>query len=324
MANKKMIKKKTPRPETRFEKTERNATEFKNANPELLWFNDDILECIAGISQVLMFTAEEFSERDRDYIEMFVEMHKDDEHMSKKALSKEALYSLVIDSVSQDIYEFLAETNDFLRQIYAKRKLFSSTPEGAKALPIIIEILSILQHFIDKGNEAIELFEFAIGYGFYDSPEHYKKIHGIDITKHYKKREEIGLEEYEDACENILLFTTYIEEYKAGFRLYELANKLQAFYILMGGSIKENRDEATMREFATLKQFMRDFCEKQSQKLLRYRRKSVNDAHSRKTVTLPEHVGEWRTGQSKKYKVSDLKKNWPGYCGILPNLPALK
>jgi len=58
--------------------------------------------------------------------------------------------------------------------------------------------------------------------------------------------------------------------------------------------------------------------------LLRYRRKSLNDANIRKCITLPEPIRIWKTGQAKYYKAIDLKEKWPSYCEILPNLPPLK
>ena len=43
-----------------------------------------------------------------------------------------------------------------------------------------------------------------------------------------------------------------------------------------------------------------------------------------KTITLPEHIGNWKTGQAKRYRVSDLIKSWPEYREELPNLPELE
>jgi hypothetical protein len=74
----------------------------------------------------------------------------------------------------------------------------------------------------------------------------------------------------------------------------------------------------------SLLQFMQQYCEKQSRQLLRCRRKSINDARAQKTVTLPEHVGKWKTGMTKRYKAKDLISHWPQYREVLQNLPKLK
>ena len=51
-------------------------------------------------------------------------------------------------------------------------------------------------------------------------------------------------------------------------------------------------------EDATLMRFMKKYCEKQSNTLLRHRRKSLNDAHNRGTITLPKHAEPWKSGNS--------------------------
>jgi len=83
-------------------------------------------------------------------------------------------------------------------------------------------------------------------------------------------------------------------------------------------------DENEKHDAITLIEFMQECCKEQTLRLLKHRRKSLNDAHNRKTITLPKHIGKWKSGQKKYYKASDLKENWPRYLKVLPNLPPLK
>jgi hypothetical protein len=77
-------------------------------------------------------------------------------------------------------------------------------------------------------------------------------------------------------------------------------------------------------ERVTLKKFVEEYCIKQPRPLLKYRRKSLNDASYRKTIELPKPVRKWKSGQPKYYDAGDLIENWPNYCDVLPNLPSLK
>lgn len=78
------------------------------------------------------------------------------------------------------------------------------------------------------------------------------------------------------------------------------------------------------KKAVTLLQFMQRYCEEQKLPLLKCRRKSLNDAHNREAIKLPELARRWKSGQSKYYKASDLIEKWPSYCDALPNLPFLK
>jgi len=105
-----------------------------------------------------------------------------------------------------------------------------------------------------------------------------------------------------------------------------LNNSSKAEPMAKGQSIKpvEELDENEKHDAITLIEFMQEYCKEQTLSLLKHRRKSLNDVHNRKTITLPKHIGKWKSGQKKYYKASDLKENWPRYLDALPNLPPLK
>lgn len=77
------------------------------------------------------------------------------------------------------------------------------------------------------------------------------------------------------------------------------------------------------RKMVTLIQFMEDYCQSQTHSLLQSRKKSIQKAHQKGKLTLPELSMPWRRGQSKHYYADKLIKHWIGYCKILPNLPQL-
>ena len=74
----------------------------------------------------------------------------------------------------------------------------------------------------------------------------------------------------------------------------------------------------------TLGGFMELFCTPLLPKLRRSRRESLLSAAHRGKITLPPVEGNWKSGQSKKYRPIALMRNWPKYREYLPNLPELK
>ena len=89
------------------------------------------------------------------------------------------------------------------------------------------------------------------------------------------------------------------------------------------------QDESSMDEGVgdtpvTLRGFMRLFCKPLSKNLSDSRIRSLQSAARRGEVQLPRYEGNWKPGQSKKYRPSALIKAWPDYRNILPNLPELK
>ena len=107
----------------------------------------------------------------------------------------------------------------------------------------------------------------------------------------------------------------WMEAVKVAWQIVKLSR--EPFRLTGSGTIDPKKK-------VSLLQFMKEFCKKQSGNLLRSRRKSLNDAHNRKVIKLPELAVEWKSGQTKYYKASDLMKMWPNYCEVLPNLPSLK
>jgi len=77
------------------------------------------------------------------------------------------------------------------------------------------------------------------------------------------------------------------------------------------------------KEMVTLIQFMEDNCQAQSPILLQSRKKSLQKAHQKGKLQLPELSIPWKRGQSQYYYADKLIERWDQYCKILPNLPQL-
>ena len=93
--------------------------------------------------------------------------------------------------------------------------------------------------------------------------------------------------------------------------------------------LKNTRKQAAIsvtgenRETVTLIQFMENYCQAQSHSLLQSRKKSLQKAHQKGKLQLPDLSIPWRRGQSKHYYADKLTELWDQYCKILPNLPQL-
>ena len=73
----------------------------------------------------------------------------------------------------------------------------------------------------------------------------------------------------------------------------------------------------------TLVLFLATYCNIQKKQLLLSLTSRLFKAHENKTITLPKPVKRWKSGQSKYYRVGDLRRNWPSYAEDLPGLPPI-
>ena len=88
-----------------------------------------------------------------------------------------------------------------------------------------------------------------------------------------------------------------------------------------------SKKPAASEEFRlTLYEFASEYCEltKMGPSLLKSRVQSLQSAVRRGVVELPPCQENWRSGQSKKFRMSDLKQCWPGLRETWPGLPSLK
>jgi hypothetical protein len=96
------------------------------------------------------------------------------------------------------------------------------------------------------------------------------------------------------------------------------------------GNCERVKGKETETETAiTLKEFILEYCEN-GDKLspnvfdsrINYIKRASRNVNS--CISLPEHVGKWKTGQSKRYYPSQLIEKWPEYQKVNPSLPPLK
>ncbi|MHC4658538.1 MAG: hypothetical protein ACYS83_05090 [Planctomycetota bacterium] len=282
---------------------------------------EEPLEFLLRLSGELSSWGLDIQDHGKDYVQSWMEVYEED----KSEGGKRAFYGHVTDSIYEDITELQYEAVDLLMAIYGHLNLLALPTEAS---PVILEALGVFQLFVDKLSEVYDEFIDDLRYSmFEDCLDEMSQIYGKRILARFKKEAVLKLKEYENAFSEIACFTEYVEEHQIAFRLGELAARLKAFCISKGGGLalpKLTRGGAQEKKAVTLLQFMQRYCEKQKLVVLRYRRKSFNDAHNRKTITLPEHVGQWKSGRAKYYNVGDLKEKWPTYRDVLPNLPPLK
>lgn len=262
-----------------------------------------------------------------DYMPGLIELHSsdwDDTRISDKKI----IYGEVVTSISESLIDSRNGWHHFLESFYKQKETVVKLLEDHHIFNDVIEIVSIVEVCLKITNEHLESYDLGLCYYFFEGElEELKRHCGKNAMKFFKKYDDLTVENFEAAFETITDLMHFFDAGKFGIKLMELSSKLETFCKLTDGYPDEAKGITHSSEEEkpiTLIRFMTKYCEKQSRKLLRYRCKSINDANSRGTITLPEYVGDWRTGQSKKYEVSDLKNNWPEYCEILPSLPELK
>ena len=279
------------------------------------WWHSEPKDLLGDTIWFVQEQGEGLEEEDEDTVKDWIEIHTED----TPDLEGIALYEAIVDSLQQGIVIDIVETSDLLIALYAhKDDFFSLKSQGM--FSIITEICGVLQLYVEKGLAMVDHFEYHLRYNKWGPEETVEEIFGTKAKERYKKREELILEDYEVACSGVEEFGGYVCENRIGHRLLDLALRLKAWHYLTKDDSTKIRGE---QEIALLG-FMQHYCVKQKRTLLQYRRKGLNEAHSRKTIVLPKHIEPWKTGQSKRYKVDDLKSNWQDYCEALPNLPALK
>ena len=74
----------------------------------------------------------------------------------------------------------------------------------------------------------------------------------------------------------------------------------------------------------TLKQFMEQYCEPMTSKLLESRLAELQRRSRHGAIGLPAYVGQWSPGKSKYFNAADLRERWPSYRTQFPALPKLK
>lgn len=286
-------------------------------------------DCLMKIAQQAWGVAETLEEYEPDYIQELIEIYsgKDSTDPADIIDDKITVYSEVNTHIGEDVVSFRNECHHFLEAFYQQKEKVIELIEHDFVLHSIIKVISIFEEFLAKLGDTLSDCEDHLCYAMYDGYfKDLESIHGKNAIKHFKKYAELTTKEYEFAFEEITAFMNYINESKFSSKLNELARRLAVFCELKidnseaEGAVARPEDQRPL----TLIKFMQKYCEKQKMQLLRYRRKSLNDANLRKSITLPEPIRNWKTGQAKYYKASDLKEKWPSYCEILPNLPPLK
>lgn len=173
------------------------------------------------------------------------------EHITKGRL---IVYSDVDYSIYSDMVELQAESNELLWAVYRHKSTLLSNREVSS---LLLEAIGTFQLFVDKVNDVMEGYEDALGYCMYDETSlgRISKIYGNRVFDRFKRREELKVDNYEHAFEEIRRLTDYIEESKIGLRFEEFAAKLKTFCKLeMDSPTEIDKIEAGMgrKEIRTL------------------------------------------------------------------------
>jgi hypothetical protein len=286
-------------------------------------------DCLMEIVREAWEDGQALEEYGSDYIEDWIDIHsgEDPEYPVDKIEDKLTVYREVDRSISEDIIQFRNGLHHFLKAFYQQKASIIELIGNDDVLNNVIKVISILEVFMEKLTDTLSNYEAHLCFAMYEgSPEVLERNHGQIAVKHIKKYDELTTEEYEYAFQEITDFVSYVDKNELSGRLMELGARIRLFcelHLDKPGKEKDVGNREDQRP-ATLIQFMQKHCERQKLKLLKYRRKSLNDANFRESITLPEPIKDWRTGQPKYYRVSDLKQKWPDFCEILPNLPRLK
>jgi hypothetical protein len=278
-------------------------------------------EIIDGIIMWSKGTAEELSWYDTNDIKDKLKEIKQ-ENPKASALTR---YEEAVDYYQQGFWGNIFEARDFTVCYFPhnKNKIYDFF-KGTEVLPIIIEIAGIFEQIVEEGYKAYGDFMYELGfYGDSQLAEYYADNFGKDTSKYV--RSELHLEDYKNALDVVEKFLTEFEKMDYCSRLKDLAFRLEVY----NKHFVEKQEPSVispmqLEKTVNLLQFMQRYCEKKSTTLLRYRRKSLNDAHARKAITLPDNIGDWKSGQTKYFKAIDLIKKWKEYSENLPNLPELK
>jgi len=298
-------------------------------------------DCLMAIAQEAWGFVESLEDYDEDYIQELKEIHLDfaqqdlielhSETKSKDSadikVDKLKVYAEVDTHIREDLYDWRNGFRNFIEAFYRQKEKVVELIKDNFALNNVCEVISILETLYHKLAETMTNYEESMCYAVSEGDLGILEKHfGKNAIKHYKKWDELTAKDYESAFEDITTFMEYVNEGKFSFRLEELASRLSVICrIKMDDSEKEGpKTRVNQQRPITLIKFMQKHCEKQKIQLLRYRRKSLNDANIRGAIKLPEATRDWRTGQAKYYNPSDLKQKWPEYCEVIPNLPLLK
>jgi len=287
------------------------------------------IDCLKEIAQQAWEVASTLEEFDTDYIHDWIEIcsGKDSTNPADIIDDKSIVYSEVETHISEEVGGFNNGNHNFLEEFYQLKEIIIKLIEDSSVLNNVVQVISIFEMLLEKLNDTFDEFAAKLCYSWYAGHlEELEHDHGKQAIKYFKKHDELTIEDYEFAFGYITDFMRYVNERKFSFRLEELASRLNVFCKMK--TVDSEKEEPKIRTDdqrpVALIQFMQKHCEKQKIQLLRYRRKSLNDANIRKCITLPEPIRIWKTGQAKYYKAIDLKEKWPSYCEILPNLPPLK
>lgn len=288
-----------------------------------VWHKDlQPMEWLQYIADSFLELADLWDEYNSHYFEEQFEFYKTECH----GISKIGMYRDISHGLHcQDFTLFHAyrfDSMDVSKEIEYLRENVLKAFENSVIFPNLLKAIGIIEYVMRLGESSSEEFEYDICYSAFSSSEQVSETHGEEAAKRFKKEVELTEDDYENAFESITELLEKIEKGRFSEKLRGSALAIKGYCKLKVGSKKyaETEDKRPI----TLIQFMRKNCEQQKIQLLRCRRKSLNDAHFRKSITLPEPIRKWKTGQAKYYNPSDLKQKWSSYCDILPNLPPLK
>jgi len=284
------------------------------------WYKDlQPIEWLQEIGNSFLEIAEEWGECDSNYFEDYCEDCK----AECPDISKKEMYSEMLHTVTEGQFHIsYVDSMNVVQEINDLRENVLKAFDNSVIFPNILNAIGILEYVNCLVKSFTDNFWHYLYYCAFFSSEEVSEVYGKIAAKRFNKEVELTEDDYEKAFECFTEFLEIIENGQFSEKLRDCVWAIKGYCELKAGSKKYAETEA--KRPITLIQFMRKHCEQQKIQLLRYRRKSLNDANFRKSIMLPEPIQKWKTGQAKYYNPSDLKEKWPTFCEILPNLPPLK
>jgi ribosomal protein S6E (S10) len=166
----------------------------------------------------------------RDYIQEWIETHSTDIMTDAPVDDKLAVYYEVERSVSEDLRGSIKFFYYFLAEFYEQKEDLLRLIQNDCALNDIIEVISIYEAIGRLWNDTFDTYDDCLHYAPWedDLPE-LEKRRGEYTAQHFKKYDELTVEDYEDAFYQISASLRYLSDSTFCSDLLKLAARLNVY-----------------------------------------------------------------------------------------------